>query len=76
MKRVTVFCGSSKGKDATFLEEAFQLGETLARNQIQLIYGGTKIGLMGAVAEGVLTQNGKAIGVLPRFLQEKEIAHP
>jgi len=76
MKRVTVFCGSSKGKDEAFLENAYQLGETLARNHIQLVYGGTKIGLMGAVAEGVLNQHGEAIGVLPRFLQKKEIAHP
>jgi uncharacterized protein (TIGR00730 family) len=75
MKQVVVFCGSSSGSDARFTEQAVLLGETLARQQIALVYGGARIGLMGAVADGALRAGGKVIGVLPRFLQSKEIAH-
>ena len=75
MKRVVVFCGSSSGSDARFTAQAILLGETLARQQIALVYGGARIGLMGAVADGALRAGGQVIGVLPRFLQSKEIAH-
>lgn len=75
MKSITVFCGSSFGSDEIYKEQATLLGETLAKQNIQLIYGGANVGLMGAVADGVLNAGGKAIGVLPYFLQSKEIAH-
>ena len=75
MKRVTVFCGSSSGSDKIFEEQAYLLGKTLAENKIDLVYGGAKVGLMGAVANGVLQNGGKVIGVLPNFLSVKEIAH-
>jgi uncharacterized protein (TIGR00730 family) len=75
MRRVVVFCGSSSGSDARFTAQAILLGETLARHQIALVYGGARIGLMGAVADGALGAGGQVIGVLPRFLQSKEIAH-
>lgn len=75
MKSITVFCGSSFGTDNLFKEQAMLLGKTLAQQNIQLIYGGANVGLMGAVADGVLNEGGKAIGVLPHFLQSKEIAH-
>lgn len=75
MKSITVFCGSSFGSDEIYKEQATLLGETLAKQNIQLIYGGANVGLMGAVADGVLQKGGKAIGVLPHFLQSKEIAH-
>ena len=75
MRRVVVFCGSSSGSDARFTAQAILLGETLARQQIALVYGGARIGLMGAVADGALRAGGQVIGVLPRFLQSKEIAH-
>lgn len=75
MKRITVFCGSSLGKDQMYRDEAFLLGQTLAKQQIELVYGGAKVGLMGAVADGVLNQKGTVIGVLPAFLENKEIAH-
>ncbi len=51
------------------------LGQTLAKRNIELVYGGANVGLMGAVADGVLSEGGKVIGVLPYFLQSKEIAH-
>lgn len=75
MKRVSVFCGSSLGTDKVFAEQAYLLGKELAKRNIELVYGGANVGLMGIVADGVLENGGKAIGVLPRFLQEKERAH-
>lgn len=75
MKRITVFCGSSFGTEAIFTEQATLLGETFAKESIELVYGGANVGLMGAVADGVLNNGGKAIGVLPNFLRSKEIAH-
>ena len=75
MKRITVFCGSSFGTEVIYTEQATLLGETFAKENIELVYGGANVGLMGAVADGVLNNGGKAIGVLPNFLRSKEIAH-
>lgn len=75
MKSITVFCGSSSGSNPVYLQQARLLGEKLAEAHIELIYGGAKVGLMGAVADGVLSKCGKVTGILPRFLQSKEIAH-
>lgn len=75
MKSISVFCGSSNGFDEIYSTEATQLGQKLAERNISLIYGGAKIGLMGAVANGVLEKGGNAIGVLPEFLSIKEVAH-
>lgn len=75
MKSITVFCGSSFGSEEVYKEQATLLGQTLAKRGIQLIYGGADVGLMGAVADGALNAGGKVIGVLPHFLQSKEIAH-
>jgi hypothetical protein len=75
MKRVTVFCGSSIGAEEIYKSQATLLGQTLAKRNIELVYGGAKVGLMGAVADGVLSEGGKVIGVLPNFLKSKEIAH-
>lgn len=75
MKSITVFCGSSFGSEDIYKEQAFLLGKTMAKNNIQLIYGGANVGLMGAVADGALQSGGKVVGVLPHFLQSKEIAH-
>ena len=75
MKRITVFCGSSFGTDDIFKAQANLLGRTLAKHNIELVYGGASVGLMGAIANGVLAEGGKVIGVLPYFLQAKEIAH-
>ena len=75
MTSVTVFCGSSAGSEEIYRTEAEQLGKTLAKQNIKLIYGGAKVGLMGAVANAVLKAGGEVIGVLPRFLRSKEIAH-
>lgn len=75
MKSITVFCGSSSGIEGQYKSQAIILGQTLAKQNISLVYGGAAIGLMGAVADGVLSEGGKVIGVLPSFLKTKEIAH-
>lgn len=75
MKRISVFCGSSFGSEKIYEQEAYNLGKALAKRNIELVYGGANVGLMGAVANGVLENKGKAIGVLPTFLQKVEIGH-
>lgn len=75
MKRITIFCGSSFGTEKVYEEQSYLVGKTLAREKIGLVYGGAKIGLMGAVVNGVLENEGIAIGVLPTFLKKVEIAH-
>lgn len=75
MKRITVFCGSSSGTKEIFRQKAYHLGEVLAENNIGLVYGGARIGLMGAVADGALSKGGEVIGVLPHFLSKVEIQH-
>lgn len=75
MKSICVFCGSSRGASEKYAGAAWQMGKVLAENQIQLVFGGGQVGLMGVVADSVLKHGGKAIGVIPTFLSRKEIAH-
>ena len=75
MKRITVFCGSSFGHGDNYTTQATLMGQALAKRNIELVYGGARVGLMGAVANAVLDSGGRAIGVLPKFLKSKEIAH-
>lgn len=75
MKYITVFCGSSEGNDPEILQSAKLLGSELAAQGYGLVYGGAKVGLMGAVADSVIASGGRAIGVLPRFFNKKEVAH-
>lgn len=75
MKSIAVFCGSSPGQDPAYLETAGALGALMAKTDRQLVYGGAKIGLMGAVADAVMENGGRVIGVLPTFMSRKEVAH-
>ncbi|MBE8721394.1 TIGR00730 family Rossman fold protein [Sphingobacterium sp. Ka21] len=75
MNSISVFCASSPGFDESWMREARYVGEYLATKKITLVYGGGRVGLMGAVAEGALAKRGKVIGVIPKFLNSKEIAH-
>lgn len=75
MRSISVFCGSTTGNDPEFRQEAYALGGLLADNNIRLVYGGGRSGLMGAVAAGALDAGGEVIGVIPEFLMEKEVAH-
>jgi uncharacterized protein (TIGR00730 family) len=75
LKSISVFCGSSNGNDDSFFDQATALGAFLAEKNITIVYGGAKVGLMGAVADGALSGNGKVIGIIPDFIKTKEIAH-
>ncbi|MDO3410161.1 TIGR00730 family Rossman fold protein [Saccharibacillus sp. CPCC 101409] len=72
---IAVFCGSREGASPAYAEGARALGHELAKRGIALVYGGSRVGLMGAVADAVLERGGRAVGVLPHFLQSREIAH-
>ena len=72
---ICVFCGSSEGNDIKVIDEAVALGEKLAQQQITLVYGAAKIGIMGKVAQGAMAHKGKVIGVIPGFLKSKEMVH-
>lgn len=72
---IAVFCGSGDGFNDIYRETAWQLGEMLAERNIRIVYGGAKIGLMGALADGAMDKNGKVTGVIPVFLQTKELVH-
>ncbi|ROL58397.1 TIGR00730 family Rossman fold protein [Bacteroidetes/Chlorobi group bacterium Naka2016] len=72
---VTCFCASSNRVDKYYLESAYNLGSILARNSKTVIYGGGKVGLMGSLAQGVLDNGGKIIGVIPKFMQKYELGH-
>ncbi|EGK07196.1 decarboxylase [Desmospora sp. 8437] len=75
MKNICVFCGSNPGSSPVYMEGAKQLGISLAEAGITLVYGGARVGLMGAVADTVLAHGGKVIGVIPKSLVDREIAH-
>jgi uncharacterized protein (TIGR00730 family) len=73
--RICVFCGSTSGRRPVYATAARDLGTLLARRGIGLVYGGGKVGLMGALADAALAAGGEVIGVIPRFLLDKEVGH-
>lgn len=75
MNRVAVFCGSSMGFNSDYKKSAIELGNYLAANHIGLVYGGGKIGMMGALADAVIKNKGEVIGVIPHLLKHEEVAH-
>lgn len=75
MKRIAVYCGSNKGARPEYAAAAEQLGALLAREKIELVYGGGMVGLMGIVADSVLAHGGHVIGVIPEKLVIKEVVH-
>lgn len=75
MKRICVYCGSNPGRLPDYRESARQLGHELAARGLGLVYGGASVGVMGAVADAVLERGGNAIGVIPRSLATREVAH-
>jgi hypothetical protein len=76
LKALCIFCGSQAGNKPVFHEAATQLGGALAHHGASLVFGGGKVGLMGAAADGTLAAGGQVIGVIPYFLRDKELAHP
>ena len=75
IRRLCVFCGASPGRDPVYLELAAAVGTGLAQRGIGVVYGGSRIGMMGAVADAALAAGGEVIGVIPRHLVDREVAH-
>jgi uncharacterized protein (TIGR00730 family) len=75
VKSVLVFCGSSPGRKPAYVAAASELGRLAASRDLKVVYGGARVGLMGAVADAALAARGTVIGVIPRRLVEHEIAH-
>jgi len=75
IKTVCVFCGSSMGSNPVYADKARNLAEYFLSKQITLVYGGANVGLMRVLADTMLTGGGKVIGVMPRSLVEREVAH-
>lgn len=75
MQSICVFCGSSPGTDPRFMDEAVRCGTEIARAGLTMVYGGGKVGLMGATADACLAAGGRVVGVMPEDLVNQEIAH-
>ena len=75
MKRLAIYCGSATPADPVYIESARAIGRTLAERGIGIVYGGGRLGLMGAVADGALAAGGEVIGVIPQALVDAEVAH-
>jgi len=75
LKQICVFCGSSSGEDSRYLNAASTLGSLLVTRGMGLVYGGSRMGLMGRLAQTVLDAGGEVVGVIPRALMNREVAH-
>jgi hypothetical protein len=76
IRSVCVFCGAATGGDPRYVAAAAATGRMLARRGVRLVYGGGRLGLMGAVADAALEAGGEVVGVIPRGLVDRELAHP
>jgi len=75
VKYICVFCGSQTGSDPIYARSAVELARAIVAKDMGVVYGGGSIGLMGVLADAVLAQNGSIIGVIPRALADREVAH-
>ena len=75
MKRLAVYCGSASPEDPRYIQLAYDVGKALAERGIGTVYGGGRLGLMGAVAKGALDAGGEVIGVIPEALANSEVAN-
>ncbi|HYK76702.1 MAG TPA: TIGR00730 family Rossman fold protein [Daejeonella sp.] len=75
MKSICVFCGANFNGDPAILKTVDNLAAVMVEKEITLVYGGGKVGVMGLIADAVLERGGKAIGVIPQFLMDKEVGH-
>nr|WP_019672070.1 TIGR00730 family Rossman fold protein [Psychrobacter lutiphocae] len=73
--RIAVYCGSSEGLEAVYLKQTYQFAEALGEQGIDVVYGGGKVGLMGALADTAMAYGSNVIGVIPKHLADKELAH-
>ena len=76
MKSLCVFCGANFNGDLLIKQAVEQLAEVMAARNMTLIFGGGKVGVMGILADAILNRGGRAIGVIPKFLMDKEVGHP
>jgi uncharacterized protein (TIGR00730 family) len=76
IKRLCVYCGSSRGADENYREAAVRLGTLMADGGVELVYGGGRVGLMGLIADAALARNGRVTGIIPSHLHDREVAHP
>ncbi|HEY0683365.1 MAG TPA: TIGR00730 family Rossman fold protein [Steroidobacter sp.] len=76
MRSICVFCGSSPGNRPEYLDVARATGRLIAERGLTLVYGGGKVGLMGAVADSALAAGGRVVGVIPQLLMDREVGHP
>src|SRR5580698_8590205 len=74
-RSIAVFCASIDGVTPSFREAAAELGRELAERQVELIYGGASVGLMRIVADAALAAGGRVVGVIPKHLVDREVAH-
>jgi uncharacterized protein (TIGR00730 family) len=75
VKRLAIYCGSATPSDPVYIDNAREVGRTLAERGIGVVYGGGKLGLMGAIADSALAAGGEVIGVIPQALVDAEVAH-
>lgn len=75
INNISVFCASSTGIDPVYMAEAYKTGKEIARRRKAVVYGGARVGLMGAVASGAIENGGKVYGVIPEFLKRKELEY-
>lgn len=75
MQSICVFCGANFNGDPVLKQAVEQLAEAMAAQQISLVFGGGKVGVMGLLADAIMSRGGKAIGVIPQFLMDKEVGH-
>lgn len=76
MRAICVFCGSNPGNRPEYLEVARRTGRLIAERRLTLVYGGGKVGLMGALADSALAAGGRVVGVIPQMLLDREVGHP
>jgi uncharacterized protein (TIGR00730 family) len=75
IRNIGVYCGSSTGSNDIYVKAARKLGEYFVKNNLQMVYGAGSVGLMGIIADTMLAQNGKVVGVIPQFLMDLEVGH-
>ena len=75
MQRLAVYCGANAGQDPAYAESTVLLGQAMAKRDVELVYGGGRLGLMGIIADTVLAEGGRVHGVIPEMLKDLEVAH-
>lgn len=75
IRRICVFCGSSAGENSQYLDAAGEMASLLAARDIELVYGGSRLGMMGRLADTMLDEGGRVVGIIPRALVDREVAH-